>query len=316
MNYCIEIDSAKKNNFVPLPEMEEKGWSYSSVYFLEDIRDVYILYKARVYRTIEDIYDKIKEADTVNGKLRKWTKRQVLEIVNALRNFGLLSLDGKTLKNVLFETEIGQPLSEKDKEIFVDIYLNYFRFKEFHSFFLQASKYTIDDLQNNSQMILTSITSGRFINFVIRKIGDQIETTEFADKYSAVKRFWDVYLKWGTFLGLLNKFPVKQVGITTNPSVKALQCVYFKKDMPVDFSVFEYLLSKFRDTYIYIPDAIYSIAQNLRYSLEDIKQKLLDECMYRDEYRAQSTSSFYINQKENFLFPKLGNTYITHLLKI
>ena len=129
MNYCIEIDSAKKNNFVPLPEMEEKGWSYSSVYFLEDIRDVYILYKACVYRTIEDIYDKIKEADTVNGKQRKWTKRQVLEIVNALRNFGLLSLDGKTLKNVLFETEIGQPLSEKDKEIFVDIYLNYFRFK-------------------------------------------------------------------------------------------------------------------------------------------------------------------------------------------
>ena len=63
MNYCIEIDSAKKNNFVPLPEMEEKGWSYSSVYFLEDIRDVYILYKARVYRTIEDIYDKIKEKE-------------------------------------------------------------------------------------------------------------------------------------------------------------------------------------------------------------------------------------------------------------
>ena len=317
MNYCIEIDSAKKNNFIPLPELEEKGWSYSSVYFLEDIRDVYIcLCSVCGYWTIDDIYDKIKKADTVNDKQRKWTKRQVLEIVNALRNFGLLSLDGKTLKDVLFETEIGQPLSEKDKEFFVDIYLNYFRFKEFHSFFLKASKYTTDDLQNNSQMILTAITSGRFINLVIRKIGEQIETTEFDDKYSAVRRFWDVYLKWGTFLGLLNKFPIKQVGITTNPSVKALQCVYFKKDMSADFSVFEYLLSKFRDTYIYIPDAIYSIVKDLRYSLEDIKQKLLDECMYRDEYRAQSTSSFYINQKENFLFPKLGNTYITHLLKI
>lgn len=289
---------------------------FKRIFFRRYTRCLYYLCKACCYRTIEDIYDKIKKADTVNDKQRKWTKRQVLEIVNALRNFGLLSLDGKTLKGVLFETEIGQPLSEKDKEIFVDIYLHYFRFKEFHSFFLKASKYTINDLQNNSQMILTAITSGRFINLVIRKFGDQIETTEFADKYSAVKRFWDVYLKWGTFLGILNKFPVKQVGITTYPSVKALQCVYFRKNMPTDFSVFEYLLSKFRDTYIYIPDAIYCIVQDLRYSLEDIKQKLLDECMYRDEYRAQSTSSFYINQKENFLFPKLGNTYITHLLKI
>lgn len=317
MNYCIEIDSVKKNNFIPLPESKEKGWSYSSVYFLEDIRDVYIyLSSVRGHRTIEDIYNKIKEVNTVNDKQRKWTKRQVLEIVNALRNFGLLSLDGETLKDVFFETDMGQHLSEKDKEVFVDIYLNYFRFKEFHNFFLKAGKYTTDDLQNNSQVVLTAITSGRFINLVIQKFEERIEATEFDDKHSAVKRFWDVYLKWGSFLGLLNKFPIKQVGITTNPSVKALQCVYFKKDMPADFSVFEYLLSKFRDTYIYIPDAIYSIAKDLRYSLEDIKQKLLDECMYRDEYRAQSTSSFYINQKENFLFPKIGNTYITHLLKI
>lgn len=33
-------------------------------------------------------------------------------------------------------------------------------------------------------------------------------------------------------------------------------------------------------------------------------------------YRAQSTSAIFVQKKEDFLFPLMGNTYITHLLKL
>lgn len=315
MNYCINIEEATTRMFHPLPENESKGWSYSSVYFIEELKDLYVLInKENGFKSIGSLCNLFNELYKEDD--RKRTKRQILENVNALKNFGLLSKEGMPIKGTLFRANFGEALTKEDKDVFVNIYLDYYRFREFHKFFVQSKGITLDDLQNHSMMILTAISSGRFTNLALFTKEGQTEVIKIANEYSAVKRFWDVYFKWGVKLNLLEKFPIKQVGITTYPSVKSLQAVYFKKKMADDFSVFEYLKSNFRETYIYIPDAIYCIAKEFRYSLDEIKKKLLDECMNRDEYRAQSTSSFYIEKKENFLFPKLGNTYITHLLKI
>lgn len=315
MNYCINIEEATTRMFHPLPENDTKGWSYSSVYFIEELKDLYVLInKENGFKSIGSLCNLFNDLHKEND--RKRTKRQILENVNALKNFGLLSKDGTPLKGSLFRAGFGEALTKEDRNVFVKIYLNYFRFREFHSIFIHTDNITLDELQNHSMMILTAISAGRFTNIALLTKEGQIEVVKIEEENSAVKRFWDVYFKWGIKLDLLEKFPIKQVGITTCPNVKSLQAVYFKKKMAEKFSVFEYLKSNFRETYIYIPDAIYSIAKKFRYSLDEIKQKLLDECMYRDEYRAQSTSSFYIEKKENFLFPKLGNTYITHLLKI
>lgn len=315
MNYCINIEDAATRLFHPLPENNSKGWSYSSVYYIEELKDLYVLInKESGFNSIDSLCDLFN--DLYNENDRKKTKRQILENVNALKNFGLLSKEGKPLKGILFQAKFGEALTKEDKEVFVNIYLQYFRFREFHNFFVHTNSITLDDLQNHSMMILTAISSGRFTNLALFTKDGKTEVIKIANEYPAAKRFWDVYFKWGVKLDLLEKFPIKQVGITTYPNVKSLQAVYFKKKMANDFSVFEYLKSNFRETYIYIPDAIYCIAKDFRYSLDEIKQKLLNECMNRDEYRAQSTSSFYIEKKENFLFPKLGNTYITHLLKI
>lgn len=68
---------------------------------------------------------------------------------------------------------------------------------------------------------------------------------------------------------------------------------------------------------IYIPDIIKSLITKERFALEDIKSKLVDECINMpDRYRAQSTSAIFVQKKEEFLFPLMGNTYITHLLKL
>lgn len=317
MNYCIDIDSLIRKNFQPLPEIPGKGWSYSSVYFLEDIKDLYMfIFSKGGYTSIKELCEEYNNLDIGKENTVKWTKRQILEIVNALKNFELISQEGIPLKGHLFNSLVGAPLTLEDEEVFLDIYLNYFRFKEFHRLFLNKENFSIDELKENSKMILSAIMSGRFTNLFLLFDTNEINAVELMDEYSSVKRFWDVYLKWGMRLNVLEKFPIKQVGIKTNPRTKSLQSVYFSQPMPNEFSVFNYLKTNFRESYIYIPDVIFNVAKDFRYTLYDIKKKLLFECMNSDEYRAQSTSAFYIENKENFLFPKLGNTYITHLLKI
>ena len=140
---------------------------------------------------------------------------------------------------------------------------------------------------------------------------------EIDKKDSEIMRFWDVYIKWGETLGLIEKFPLKAWGIHFIPSVKSLNIVYYKKTMPRNYSIFDFIDNKFQAEYIYIPDIIKLLITNERFALEDIKSKLIDECIKMPHrYRAQSTSAIFIQKKEEFLFPLMGNTYITHLLKL
>ena len=60
----------------------------------------------------------------------------MLEIVNALKNFGLISIDENKPINVNLFDNKEDKLTEQDVRIFKDIYINYFRFREFHQFIL------------------------------------------------------------------------------------------------------------------------------------------------------------------------------------
>ena len=309
MRIELEINRADMEWIVPPREPEEgKRWSYSFVYYIEDLRNIYRIYDQYEIDSISVLLQKCKEVGLKSWSGKEWSQRNLLEVVNALKNFRLLSLDGNHVQNkgLFSETKADSPLTAKEKGIFRDIYTRYFRFLTFHQFF-----------GDGSIVIICYMQGGRFTNRFILGIEPRLNVVGISDEHADMMRFWDVFLKWGITLGMLKKYPLKPFGIKTIPAVKGLNIVYFYKEMPKTFSVFNHIQSEMQGTYFYIPDIVYSIIVAHRYAVEAILRRLVEECTVRpDLYRAQSTSAIFVNEKEDFLFPKIGNAYITHLLKL
>ena len=317
----INLKSVVVAPLTPQEESEEgKRWSYSFVYFLEDLRNVYRLYDNYNINSIPALYAKCMELGLKSWSGKSWSQRNLLEQANALKNFGLLSVeDNKVKTKGLFDaTRPEAPLSLEEHSVFKDIYLNYFRFKEFHKLFV-LDKETIkeDELFNNSTPVYYYMEESRFTNRFLLKREPEPLVVGIEPSHADMMRFWDVFLKWGSTLKMLQKYPLKPFGITTRPVVEGLSIAFFRRRMPDDFSVFDYIIQEMQGSYFYIPDVVCSIMKNLRYSVEEILQRIAEESASRpDLFRAQSTSAIFINERERFLFPKIGVTYITHLLKL
>lgn len=305
---------------VPQKEHSEgKRWSYSFVYYLEDLRNVYRLYDEFEIDSIPTLYRKCKELGVRSWNGKAWNQRNLLELVNALKNFQLLSVDGNDVahKGLFAETQPEDPLVEDEKRVFKEIYLSYFRFCEFHELFCVERAFYNNNSLYDSKSVIYYMQESRFTNRFILSTTPQKQIVGIPDEHSDMMRFWDVYIKWGLSLNMLRKYPLKPFGINTVPPTKGLSIAYFFCEMPKDFSVFEYILSDMQGSYLFIPDVIYSLIVNRRYAVEDIIERIVDESISNPNvFRAQSTSAIFINEKESFLFPKIGNTYITHLLKL
>ncbi len=296
------------------PEKSEgKRWSYSNVYYLEDLKLIYNVLCQDGVSTIAEILEKcqLDKLESINGK--SWTLRNILEIVNALKNFHLISSSNNKPYNCkLFS--YNRELTQQDYNVFKDIYFNYFRFQEFHKLFIGNRDLSIEMLLSDSQPIYSFSRGSRFTNnFLINK--DTL--VEIDQKKTEIMRFWDVYVKWGEVLGILKKYPLKAFGIQLTLPVKFPSIVYFVRSMPQEFSIFNFIDNEFSSDYLYIPDIIECIIRKKRFSLEQIKTKLYEECVYdSNHYRPQSTSAIFINKHEEILFLKIGNMYMTHLLKL
>lgn len=292
-----------------VPQREPDGgkrWSYSFVYYLEDLRNIYRLYDECEIDSIPSLQRKCNEEGLKSWSGKTWNQRNLLEQVNALKNFKLLSVEGIARTKGLFSrTKPEEPLTENEKDVFREVYQDYFRFREFHQLF------------NPSNTVAYYIEGGRFTNRFLQEIEDPSHIVGIGDDHADMMRFWDVFLKWGTSLEMLKKYSLKPFGVSTLPSVKGLSIAYFYETMPNNFSVFDYISTEMQGAYHYIPDVIFSIICSMRYSVESIIERIVEENAEKtDMYRAQTTSAIFVNRKEDFLFPKIGNTYITHLLKL
>lgn len=319
MELYIDIAKSEHHKFLSQEENNEgKKWSYSYVYFLEDLKVVYNLLCNDTTRTIPNLLNTCNSHNIISKSGKKWTNRNLLEIVNALKNFGLISIDENRPINVNLFSNKEDRLTEQDLKIFKDIYISYFRFREFHQLFINSEQQpSLEILYNESNPIFSFSSFGRFVNSFMIDCTNYEYIIEIDNKDSEIMRFWDVYIKWGETLGLIEKFPLKAWGIHFIPSVKSLNIVYYKKTMPRNYSIFDFIDNEFQAEYIYIPEIIKLLIINERFALEDIKSKLIDECIKMPHrYRAQSTSAIFVQKKEEFLFPLMGNTYITHLLKL
>ena len=319
MELYIDIAKSEHHTFLSQEENNEgKKWSYSYVYFLEDLKLVYNLLCDDATRTIPHLLNTCNSHNIISNSGKKWTNRNLLEIVNALKNFGLISIDENKPINVNLFGNKEDELTEQDVRIFKDIYISYFRFREFHQLFIDSEQQpSLDILYNESNPIYSFSSYGRFVNSFMIDCDNYERIIEIDKKDSEIMRFWDVYIKWGETLGLIEKFPLKAWGIHFIPSVKSLNIVYYKKLMPRNYSIFDFIDNEYQTEYIYIPDIIKLLITKERFALKDIKSKLIDECIKMSHrYRAQSTSAIFVQKKEDFLFPLMGNTYITHLLKL
>ena len=134
----IDFDSERmsRKTFNPSPERKDKGWSYSFVYYLKDIKSIYIICNSSNRSiTIPELLKICQDNNVVSESGKKWTNRNLLEVVNALKNFDLIDKSTNIAKaGNLFSTETGE-LTEKDKDVLRNIYKTYFRFVDFHKMF-------------------------------------------------------------------------------------------------------------------------------------------------------------------------------------
>lgn len=301
-----------------------KGWSFSYVYFFNELRDLYLLIEKYGYKNNSTLLDLCIKEKIYPEKKDYWTERNILERVNALKNFGLITIEGKVMAENVFSTKFGDELSIKDKLVFKDIFFRYFRFREILSWMINP--YDLDRLKlmediseeyviENSKVIFPFISEGRFTNSIFFELKNNTDIFVIEQKDSDLMRFWDVFVKWGVTLGLMDKFQLKWVGINTFPVLKSLSCIYMIKRMPTGFSLLNFIKTNYRSKYIYIPDLIMEIILKYRFSLSDIKDMIVNQSLENKELISmQRTSEIFVEEKEKILLPMHRNFYISHLL--
>ena len=301
-----------------------KGWSFSYVYFLNELRDIYLLIEKYEYKNNSTLIDLCKKEKIVPERREDWTERNILERVNALKNFGLITTEGKVIHENVFSTNFGDELSLKDKLVFKNIFFSYFRFREILSWLINP--YEMDRLKlmedineefvsENSEVIFPFISDGRFTNSFFFELKNNTDIFVIKEKDSDLMRFWDVFVKWGMTLGVMDKFQLKWVGINTIPDFKSLTCLYITKNISNDFSVIDFIKNNYKSNYIYIPELILKIILKYRFSLDEIKNKIVNQCLEnKDLISMQRTSEIFVEEKEKILLPMYRNSYISHLL--
>lgn len=310
MRLSFDIEVMDKIPLIPQTEKSKKGWSYSNVYFLRNIKDIYLLLYNNNVRSIPLIVNHCVTCNIVSENGKKWNNRYLLEIINALKNFGLLDANNNPLHGRLFESEINEPLSQHDKNVLKNIFFSYFRFQEFHKLF--------GDIYNplSSRVVYAYMENSRFFNCFVCA---DINTVFFIEnKHKDMMRFWDVYTKWGTTLSVLNKCSISALDVTpNNEELRNAYLLNFSVPIPSDFSILDFISQELASNYVYIPELERELLYKYKFSITDIKNKILEEISLRsDEYRLQRTSEIFVDSRAKPLLPLAENTYMSHIIKL
>ena len=320
----------------PLPYRKEeeyrfivsKGWSFSNVYHFSEIRNIFLLLKRFGFNNLKE-FTKICLDNNLPSEKTDWNERRILEHINALKNFGLVSENNKIIDLTLFgSSKVIDPISEADLVVFKKIFFTYYRFKEILSWFIDPDSNQRDELINsitenllkiNSKVIFPFNRESRFTDSFIYELKNN-STIYFIRKDSIennedMMRFWDVFVKWANELGLVEKFNLKNLDYQLANNYKSLTCVYFKQKLDADFDLVNYIKSNYNSHYINVPKLIFRIALEFRYSISDIKKLIIQTAnRYTDAFSLQRTSEIFIRNTEINFVPMVNDSYISHIL--
>lgn len=306
----------------------KKGWSYSNIYSLMALRDVYLVLLDINRKDLKLISIEVEKK--VIPEKKDWNERKVLEYLNALVNFQLINQDYSIKKNVFKNSVLNSDLSTSDKSVFKDIFFSYYRFKEISSWFINPSnkfheKYEtlkeIDFILKSKHLYFYKIEN-RFYNRVLNSIVSIDYIYKIEDELSHLMRFCDVYIKWGTTLKIIDKFNLSLVDFKTDID-KNLTLVYFIKPFE-KFDLTSYINDKsFKSRQISIPQLIFEIVNDFSFSVEQIKEFIIEEINSNDKLTFERTSEIFIIKGKNsagnikgatYLYPVINNSYISHLI--
>ncbi|UJS17371.1 MAG: hypothetical protein L3J17_15885 [Candidatus Jettenia sp.] len=328
----IDLSKSKKYELPALLDSEAqiytdgKGWSFSNIYFLRELRDVYLIVKHKQFNNSKEYYDLIKK--NVRYENKEWDDRRILEQLNALINFGLINRDYNVKKLVFQNAELGAPLSIEDLIVFKDIFFNYFRFKEIISWFIGSSTQNREKrlevicenyLKENSKPLFVFQSKGRFSDSFIYELKDNTDVYHINEQMRHLMRFWDVFVKWGSELNLIEKFNLKKLDISLINNDKSITCVYFKNESDITLDLFSYIKANFKSKHIYIPMLIFKIAMEYRFPIDKIKNYIIWQYLVNKELMSlERTSEIFIKrevikEKEIILFPKYKDSFISHI---
>lgn len=316
---------------IPILSDKEAGeqysrWSFLNIYSLTALRDIYLLTK--------DAETKTKAAITkiVNKYLEPkddWEERKVLEYLNALVKFGLLH-PSYDVKELAFEdSKLNSDLSKTDCRVLTGIFFNYFRFKEISSWFISTEPefhknfnlLTKDDFVERSRPLYYYCNVSRFTDTFLVELNNNEFKYTIEHEMSHLMRFWDVYLKWGTSLNILDKFNLSAVGLKAGRE-KELSMVYFVKPFK-EFNLIEFILQNFKTRHISIPDLIFKLVLKFRYSVEEIKNYLITTVIESDRLTYERTSQIFIIkgkqssrriEEATYLYPRINDSYISNII--
>lgn len=311
MRLPFDINEMRKVPINPQMERDGKGWSFSYVYYLRNLKDIYLLlYKNEDVTSMSQLLAICKSNNVQTESGKEWNGRYLLEFVNALKNFELIDHDNKTIKGKLFESEINAPLTQKDKDVFINIYASYFRFQEFHNLFGIFSDVS------HSMIVYAYMEDCRFYN---RFVCTEKDTLFYIDNnHQEMMRFWDVYTKWGTTLQVLNKCSLSALDIVSdNDELKNAYLYSLAVQIPESFSILDYINEESTSKYIYIPELERDLIYKFKFSIESIKNRLIEETNKRSsEYRLQRTSEIFVDNTTKPLLPYTENVYMSHIIKM
>ena len=333
MKTTIDLTSSTKHEIPSFDEtdarqIKNKGWSFSYVYNFSEIRDIFLALKAHPFINLKEFTNYCEEINLPYEKT-KWSKRRILEHLNALKNFEIIDSEYKAKGNIFANSVIGTPISLQDLNSFKEIYFTYFRFKEIFTWFINpnvADRYSfIENLKEkaiikNTLPLFVFSDKSRFTDSFFNKLEDNSEIF-FIDQKNGedLMRFWDVFIKWGLVLNVIEKFNLKNLEIKTITG-KGIACVYILNDQIEDFNLLDFIKKKYKESYIYIPKLVLDIALTYRIKLENVHNIILEQYkIHKEHLSLERTSEIFvkkrvINKGDRIFFPKHNDSYVSHLI--
>jgi predicted DNA-binding ArsR family transcriptional regulator len=334
----INIDNSKIEflHYQSNKEMKEsndgKGWGFTNVYSLKDLRDIYLIIKENKFDSIGELLDKVnktlKSEDT-------WEVRRLQEPLNALRNFNYVAQSKISVSKIAFESStIGSELSGKDIAEFTSIFFSYSRFRELILWFLPSNtqlNFIEDTIELKESKILFAFSRiSRFTDTIIYDLESNctlysLEKPDNMIMSSQMYRFWDVFSAWGRSLNLLEKVNMRyfDYSITSNnfKKEKKFNCYYFRNKNSINLNLLEYIDEHFKSKYIFIPELVLHIALKFRYGINEINNYLIEEYLKnKSKFSFERTSEIFIKgsneellEKDSIPYPYYRNSYISHI---
>lgn len=308
MRLDIDLRFFEREELYVSPEPQNLGWSYFNVYSLNDFKNIYnVYYNCSEVRSIPSLLEHCKRLGLVSETGKKWTRRNLLEIVNALKKTGLLDIKtSEPLAGSIFDSNCNGVLTRDDIQILRNVFFSYFRFRDF----LNVVK------SESGGFIISYMYDSRFFNRFLSY--DKKVLYSLDESKQTAMRFWDVFTKWGMSLRAINKCSLMALNIDCCCyEIQNGYLVKLSEEMPKEFDILQYINNHFSIECVYIPDVERELIIEYGFHIDDIKDAIVKACISNsDKYRLQRITEIFIGQGERSLFPFLDGTYMSHILKL